>query len=336
MSQREPANNTAESILIGALLALLLMAGCTSAENGSFGGGQTRAQQITQACSTFKAAVSQLIAGARYAQVAATVVRARTLFESGGESEAASYMYDWSDPFDGTSDTPAGRAASWVSAFQFGRDQGNPGLARIDALCGAGVVVPRPWTTSPNTVAQPKVENLPIPTEPAPPVTVTPPAVTLPPTAPPTVPPTLPTPYWSGYGAAPFQVVSVSAAPSPARFGHPVTVTFRAVSAPAPDGKPIASAVVVISDPFNDHVGQPMCPPIVATRISGSSVDGTYKASCTVQRSIYETHPGEETIANDTVAIFLCLDPVVNGCGNPDASSYYTDLKVKNLITAQD
>jgi len=65
------------------------------------------------------------------------VNHAITEFEAAGESVAASYLYDWDVGEDLPGwDTPAERAAFWSTAIDFARSEGNPGMARIDTLCG--------------------------------------------------------------------------------------------------------------------------------------------------------------------------------------------------------
>jgi len=91
---------------------------------------------VSAACSSFETAVERAMSGERVADIP-EVNHAITEFEAAGESVAASYLYDWDVGEDLPGwDTPAERAAFWSTAIDFARSEGNPGMARIDTLCG--------------------------------------------------------------------------------------------------------------------------------------------------------------------------------------------------------
>jgi hypothetical protein len=68
--------------------------------------------------------------------VAMLVDNTSSLFEQAGESGAASYLYDLSVRVVGGANATSEPGAIWVQALDFDRDQGNPGLLRLETLCG--------------------------------------------------------------------------------------------------------------------------------------------------------------------------------------------------------
>ena len=114
-------------------------------------GNSSSSGAVSGACEDLGLASQHLFAGDTYAQVANLVVDARNRFNAAGEPDAAGYLYDWGDPL-GQS-TRATRSSFWRQAFQYGRSGGNPGLERIDELCGnweASVAVAAAEISAPN------------------------------------------------------------------------------------------------------------------------------------------------------------------------------------------
>ena len=112
------------------------------------------------ACADFQRAAQQVVDGQRYSDVAALVEQARTGFEKAGEPIAESYLYGWGDPLRPTS--AAERSEFWVSAFEYARTEGNPGMLRIDEICGRqNLVASTEMAGPPDTL---RVEASPVPT----------------------------------------------------------------------------------------------------------------------------------------------------------------------------
>ena len=92
---------------------------------------------VQSGCSSLHSAVDYLIEGAPFTTMVAMLVdNTSSLFEQAGESGAASYLYDLSVGVVGGASATSEPGAIWVQALDFDRDQGNPGLLRLETLCG--------------------------------------------------------------------------------------------------------------------------------------------------------------------------------------------------------
>lgn len=154
--------------LVVALIALLGWR--LSSSNDSVSSQVPQDDGVSAACDDFAEVMARLTAGEPYSAVDSLVATARIRFEQAGESTASSYLLDFADP--GYS-SPAEAADFWRGAVEFGRSEGNPGLARIDEVCGraaadgsravdsttrATVPVASRTTLPPTTTSTPAVE----------------------------------------------------------------------------------------------------------------------------------------------------------------------------------
>jgi hypothetical protein len=92
---------------------------------------------LQSGCSSLHSAVDYLIEGAPFSSTVAMLVdNATSLFEETGENGSASYLHDWSVGVVGGTSVTTQRGAVWVQALDFDRDHGNPGVLRLETLCG--------------------------------------------------------------------------------------------------------------------------------------------------------------------------------------------------------
>jgi hypothetical protein len=92
---------------------------------------------VQSGCSSVHSAVDYLIEGAPFTTMVGMLIdNASSLFEEAGDSGAAVYLHDWSVGVAGGARATSAPGAIWVQALDFDRDHENPGLLRLETLCG--------------------------------------------------------------------------------------------------------------------------------------------------------------------------------------------------------